>query len=532
MAKTLTEETNRNDIAKGAGANLAGFILRLGARIPFLFVAGRLYGPESFGRYVFAVTYVETLAFVCIFGFKTSIFKFLSPAIGQGKSHLSVDIFLHALLFCLALAGLAVGLSFAGVRVLQGLFPTDMANFAVKMSPAILLYTGTELFLSFTRGFRKMRYEVMVRSFVEPYSLLVLSLLFYVLGWRIYGLLAAYLLMSILSFVIAAWAGFRLLSPGDVRGFRFSKRLLKKLVQQSAPTALHDILNFTLQRLDVYLLSSLSDARSVGIYGMALQIATTVKKIRQSFDPILNPVMASTYGTHGARAAAHEMARVSSWIALIQCLVIAVLFVYGSALMSSFGPAYISGGIVLFMIVLADLINGTVGISELLLILRKPSINPAISAVMFVFHLVLSLLLIRTYGATGAALSVLLTFSLMSLTRLLSVRLLCDVYPLEDKIFRPILAGSLTALGLSAFAHMIGPGHIGVHITGIFVAVIFYCGLIYGLGSPDERRDLRQMAIRGLDKMRGNKRRIKDYEDDLCQDDTGRSTEDNRSESP
>ncbi|HHI88951.1 MAG TPA: polysaccharide biosynthesis protein [Hellea balneolensis] len=495
LAKTHAQERNRKDIAKGAGANLAGFVLRLGARVPFLFVAGRLYGAESFGRYVFAVTYVETLAFVCIFGFKSSIFKFLSPAISGGKHRLSADIFLHALLFCLMLAGFAVGLSYAGAGVLPHIFPADMADFAVKMSPAILLYTGAELFLSFTRGFRKMRYEVMVRSFVEPYSLLVLALLFYVVGWHYYGLLVAYLIMSVLSFAIAALAALRLLAPG-LSGFRFSPSLLKKLIYHSAPTALHDILNFSLQRLDVYLLSALADARSVGIYGMALQIATSVKKIRQSFDPILNPVMASTYNAHGAKAAAREMARVSSWIALIQCLVISVLFVYGDALMSAFGPAFVSGGLVLFLIVLADLINGTVGISELLLILRKPGLNPVIGTVMFVFHLVLSFILIGRFGAIGAALSVLVTFSLMSLTRLLSVRLLCEIYPLEVQIIRPILAGSLTALGLYAFADMIGPDHVSAHIAGIFVAVIFYGGLIYGFSSPDERLAFRHMAKR------------------------------------
>jgi hypothetical protein len=32
-------------LAKGGRTNFFGFVLRLAARIPFLFIAGRLYGP-------------------------------------------------------------------------------------------------------------------------------------------------------------------------------------------------------------------------------------------------------------------------------------------------------------------------------------------------------------------------------------------------------------------------------------------------------------------------------------------------------
>ena len=38
-------------LAKGGRTNIAGFAIRLIARMPFLFVAGRLYGPDAVGRY-------------------------------------------------------------------------------------------------------------------------------------------------------------------------------------------------------------------------------------------------------------------------------------------------------------------------------------------------------------------------------------------------------------------------------------------------------------------------------------------------
>ena len=49
-------------LAKGGRTNVAGFVLRLGARIPFLFIAGHMYGAELVGRFAIAVVVVEFAA--------------------------------------------------------------------------------------------------------------------------------------------------------------------------------------------------------------------------------------------------------------------------------------------------------------------------------------------------------------------------------------------------------------------------------------------------------------------------------------
>ena len=39
-------------LAKGGRTNFFGFLIRLAARLPFLFIAGRLYGPEALGAFM------------------------------------------------------------------------------------------------------------------------------------------------------------------------------------------------------------------------------------------------------------------------------------------------------------------------------------------------------------------------------------------------------------------------------------------------------------------------------------------------
>ena len=67
-------------LAKGGRTNIAGFVLRLAARIPFLFIAGRIYGPDLVGRFAIAVVVVELAALLATLGLKRGLAQALSSA--------------------------------------------------------------------------------------------------------------------------------------------------------------------------------------------------------------------------------------------------------------------------------------------------------------------------------------------------------------------------------------------------------------------------------------------------------------------
>ena len=55
-------------LARGGRINFFGFILRLIARLPFLFIAGRIYGADELGRFAYAVLIVEFAAQLATLG--------------------------------------------------------------------------------------------------------------------------------------------------------------------------------------------------------------------------------------------------------------------------------------------------------------------------------------------------------------------------------------------------------------------------------------------------------------------------------
>jgi len=69
-------------IARGGRTNLFGFFLRLAARIPFLFIAGRApgYGPAALGVFASALVLIELTAMICTLGEKRGLAQRLSES--------------------------------------------------------------------------------------------------------------------------------------------------------------------------------------------------------------------------------------------------------------------------------------------------------------------------------------------------------------------------------------------------------------------------------------------------------------------
>ena len=65
-------------LARGGRTNFFGFLLRLAARLPFLFIAGRMYGADALGRFAYAVLIVEFAAQLATLGLKRGLAQQLS----------------------------------------------------------------------------------------------------------------------------------------------------------------------------------------------------------------------------------------------------------------------------------------------------------------------------------------------------------------------------------------------------------------------------------------------------------------------
>src|SRR5688572_3210674 len=108
---TSSREASRI-IWRGSGSTAGGFVVRLGARLLFLFIAGQLFGAALFGAFSLAVAMVELGVTIGALGTKRTLFQYLDEQNREGRpsAHIVLDA---ALLVAFASAIIALSMILA-----------------------------------------------------------------------------------------------------------------------------------------------------------------------------------------------------------------------------------------------------------------------------------------------------------------------------------------------------------------------------------------------------------------------------------
>jgi len=392
-------------ILRGAKATASGFVVRFGARIGFLFIAARLFGVELFGAYTLAVAGVEVAVTIGGLGSKRILFKRLEEEVPSRSAP-------HVVLDATVMVGVLSLLIGAGFILFGALAPDDAVtpNVALALdllAPMIAGQALLDLFCAATRWTHAIRYEVVARSIIEPYGALVAVVVAWALGWREEGLLLSYWAGTLAALLYAMVGLRRTLGPFQLFAYRFPGGRLLELLKLSSAATFNDLLNGIFGRIDIYLVGIFMGEAGAGIYGMARQIRTPVRQVRQSFDGLLNPIIARTLAVKGAAETGIATASAARFILALQIPIVIGLMFAGKPLLAAFGPEFVAGYWALLLLATAEMIQGAFGVSDLIILYHKPLGQIRITAANIAINAVTGWLLIGPLGVTGAGISVL-----------------------------------------------------------------------------------------------------------------------------
>lgn len=487
--KAITTARDNKDIAKGAGANFFGFLVRLGSRLPFLILAVTLFGPELYGRYNYTITTVELCAAFATFGFKRSLFKFIHD--DEYVDKYSIEQVMVSALCCSLLVGaIFTGIIMISAELLAAIFDyPEMVTGLTSVAPMVMIIAALDVILAGTRATRKMRYEVVSRSIIEPYILLFTMLTLFYLGFDNYGLLMAYAIALITALIYAIWAFCHLYSFEKIFRTRPDFNLMKRLLRFSGPTAFHDLALLFFMRMDIFTVKFFFSEAILGVYTIAQQFATSVEKIYQSFYPILSPVMAKNLVEKDFKTVEKQMIMVSRWILMIQSILVILCIFYGVEIFDALladGDAFgdfsiaLTGAIILFFLMLGETINGGFGMADLPIIYRTPLFNPIISLIMIPIYLLLAYLYsqILGWGPIGVAMALCSTYFIMNMVRVITINKLYGINMLKFDVLRVILAAVIAAVSFGLIAEY-GPFNL-LNGVGMLPGIILIF-MLYGL---------------------------------------------------
>lgn len=362
----LVQRVRQDDIgsvlAGGAGGALAIKLLNSGLAFVVQIILARLLGAESYGDYVYALTWMNVLALLGTFGLDTAALRFVAEYRSTEKWGL-----LRGFLRASSTGTIAASLGFAVIA----------ASIIWTLGGAL----RTELFATFLLSFVLLPIHDLQQ--VRTYSLQALK--------RVVVAQAPRDLLRPLLLAAFAWGAIRWLQapPSGPTGMAaniaaalvaliLTERLLRASVpreaQESQPqydlrawrqASISMLLvsgaHMVLSRTDILMLGALVDTEAAGIYAVASRIAMFVSFGLVSANAIVAPLIAQLY----AEERRDRLQRMLRWVARATVIfglpVVAVLALWGPEVLGLFGAAFPSGYVAMLILSGAQLVNCAAG---------------------------------------------------------------------------------------------------------------------------------------------------------------------------
>ena len=410
-------------LARGGRINFLGFCIRLAARLPFLFIAGRIYGAEALGRFAYAVLIVEFAAQLATLGLKRGLAQQLAHT---DKPHVCVtwDALLLAALGSILCMGILMVFP-------QAMFPnSEITGLEWLLPITIIALAWSDIMLAALAYRNDVTSTVRARAIVEPITISVAALAWAFISTRD-GLIIAYVL-SMIAALVASIIPFAK-SYGVARSWAPQPAALWKMARRNIPVAAADAVEWGSRRVDIAVLGLFFSPYVVGIYYVAQNVASLPAKLKTSFDPILGPVIARNLKDGDKQAVAKQVRQVGFWVIGAQLGVALALAIPGEAVMGLVGPAFVAGTAALAFLLAAEVVAAMAAVSEAALIYVARHRNMLISIAMLALEAGLAIALILgmreldlpvMFQATGPAIALMLALGFAAVAK---SRLLCRI---------------------------------------------------------------------------------------------------------
>lgn len=481
-------------LAKGGRTNIFGFLLRLAARLPFLFIAGRWYGADALGRFAYAVLVVEFVAQLATLGLKRGLAGALSQT-ERPHAHVVTDAMFVTLLAAVVGAGLLVAFP-------QAMFPNSGINGLDRLLALVVIaVAGSDVALAACAYRFDVGATVRARSIIEPWTISIGAFAFAFYSTRD-GLILSYALSMIAALVASLIPMAR--HYGLPRGWRPDGGRLWRLARRNLPLAAADGVEWGSRRLDMAILGLFVSPAVIGIYYVAQQVASLPQKLKTSFDPILGPVITRNLAENNLAGIARQVSQVGFWIIAAQAGIALALGIPGEAVMGLVGPHFVGGTGALAFLLLAEVVAATAVVSESALVYIARHRNLMISLVMIGLQAAFSFALILAARRLAMPVMWVAAAPALALCLALAVGAFIKARLLARLLDAPINAWRWPLLSAAGVACIVGAGFVALPprfewvelAVGVW-AILGAYGLViwrWGFGSDDRALFRKQKA--------------------------------------
>jgi O-antigen/teichoic acid export membrane protein len=492
-------------LATGASITLIGKVGGRGIDAVSDVVLARLLGPSDFGLYSLGITVLRIAGTIGMLGLQNGIIRFGTRFWPSSPSNLKKT--LYYTLITSFTSGVILGcllFVFAPWLAIEVFNKPELILVFRSFAFAFPLIIGLWVASAATRISKNMRYSAITEDLVQPFSNLLLLVLFAFFGLTLSKSISANVISTGTGFILALFFLYYLFGEVLTKpiGNEFSYR---ELIIFSIPTGLAGTFTLLTGWVSRLFVGYYRPAADVGIYQSASQISLIFVIILNAMNTIFAPMIAGLYHRNEIKRI-EELYRVSTkWgLYIILPLYLVILTIPQQFIAAIFGKEYIAGSTAMIVLCTTQVINvGTGAVGFLLTMTGRQNHWFYTSGFTMILCIILNLLLVPIYGLLGAALATSLAVSALYLAGLVQVRLILNLWPYDRRFLKGILAAvaaTIVLLGVQRFAGSYPP------IWNVLVCVILSFGVFGGVlllvGLDDEDQEFGAILKNRLNKQR------------------------------
>jgi O-antigen/teichoic acid export membrane protein len=410
-------------------------------------LVARLFGQTAYGVYRAGADLCEVLMRAGIAGGDKAMLKFVAAhrAVGEKQEET------QALGSALRLSGgfllvLSLALALAAPLFVRWWGNPAFALVLPLLAPTVLGGGLVLVLMAATLAAKVTRPNLVVRGIAEPFLLIAITIVVWLLRPDVYGAAAAHGTSTLVLATFAWIAASTVLGRGRLReALRAPGH--KGVIRFAIPLGASEFMNGILQRANVFILSAYSGAAAVAVFAASEELGRSVAGMRYAFDSIAAPMMSEALHQGDRERLRYNLALMTRWVASASAPIALTLLALRAPLLWLYGPAYVSGVTAMGLLVCGHVINGVLGLTGYVIVMSgRSGVFFWDNLVAAGVNLALSFLLIPRYGVTGAAIASLTSTALLLGTIVAQAWIFERVHPFNRAFAKPFLAAGVALL--------------------------------------------------------------------------------------
>ena len=383
-------------------------------------IISNYFGARTIGLVNLSTSTISIVSLFSLMGFPNAIIRFIGQY-RDDRARISIlkrMVFLSFIISLVFVFILFISADYIAISFFHDKRLKDFLQIMLIGTPFAII---TTLLVEFIRGLQLIKYSETIRNLTPVFNLLFISFLVFILRFNDLTPAVASILSTIIIFLIATW--FVTKKVKEIKHTSATPVSYKTILNTSFPMLITASMFMIMSVIDKLMLGVMTTTYEVGIYSVALKLATLTSMVLVAINTIVAPKFSELYWSN-KQDDLRQVVRFSSKIIFLSSApILGAYILFSHQILSFFGKEFIAGTSALIILSAGQFVNSASGsVGYFLEMTGNQNVFRNIVFCSSMLNIALNYLLIPHYGYNGAAIATALSMGLWNVSALMYVK--------------------------------------------------------------------------------------------------------------